>query len=209
MNQFSNEDWKELGIDTAKASARGGITGAALYGMTNFTKLSSPVSAASISSGIEIAVLCKRYNENEISIDALYDGAQMICVDSGIVALGATVGSALIPVPVIGALLGSLIAKQVNDELKKWLIKDEQELIVRMNEEYREYREIEEMKLRAFISKVIEKYRILNGLVGLAFNYEFDVIARVDASIQLARECSMGEDKIVKNRRELDSFFGY
>lgn len=36
LSQFDGDDWKELGIDTAGASAKGSIRGAVVYRMSNF-----------------------------------------------------------------------------------------------------------------------------------------------------------------------------
>ena len=209
LAQFTRSDWKELGLDTAKASGKGGITGAALYGLTNFTNMSSPVAAALVSSTFGVASLCKRYKKGEISISKLHEETQMICVDSTIVALGATVGLIVIPIPVLGALIGSIAANFANDYLKKWLSEDEQKEIQQFNKTYQEYIDNLDGRLKLFINRVMKKYEELNELVGMAFNYEVDVFIRLDASIQFARQMGVEECKIIHDKRGLDAFLGY
>ncbi|MHC1717715.1 MAG: hypothetical protein AB9883_03585 [Acidaminococcaceae bacterium] len=209
LKEFTVEDWKELGVDTAYASAKGGITGASLYGLTNYTKMSAPVAAAFISASFGIVNLYKRYKKGEMEVSQLYEEAQLICVDSSIVALGATVGSMLIPVPGLGALMGSLVSSTAREHFKKILFENELREIERMDYEYQKYNESLDANLRLFIDGIIEKYNKMNGMIGIAFNYEVDVLTRFDASVGLAKELGIPDNEIIKTKPGLDVFLGY
>ena len=205
LAQFAEDDWKEIGVDTAKASSRGGVTGAALYGLTNFTKMSAPVAAAFVSSSFGVASLCRQFKNGEISINKLHEETQTICVDSTIVALGATVGSIVIPIPVLGALIGSIAANIANDFLKNKLSEKEQEEILRLNVKYQNYNAHLHDRLQSLINTIMKKYDELDGLIGMAFNYETDVFTRFDASIQLAKKMGVPKDIIIWDNRGLDA----
>lgn len=209
ITEFTNDDWKEIGLDTAKASARGGITGAALYGLTNLTDLSSPVSAALISSTFGIASVYRRYKNKEITISDLYEETQLICVDSSIVALGATIGSIAIPIPILGALVGSTMATVSNDYLKKWLSEEEQKEIQRLYKDYTDYTDELNKTLKELISSVNKKYKELSGIVGIAFNYEIDIFIRLDASICFSTEMGVPTNKIIRDKSALNKYLGY
>ena len=209
LTQFTEDDWAELGLDTAKASSKGGITGAALYGLTNFTNMSAPVAAACISSSFGVASLCKQYKQGEITISKLHEETQVICVDSTIVALGATVGSIVIPIPLLGALVGSITANVMNDYLKKWLSEQEQKEILRLTAMYQANIDRLDARLSELLKTIMQKYEELNGIIGMAFDFDANVFIRLDASIQFAVKMGVPEEKIIRDRLGLRDFLGY
>ena len=56
LAEFTQEDWQDVGIDTVKGTAQGGIRGAAIYAMTNFTATPAAVANALVTAsfGVEI-----------------------------------------------------------------------------------------------------------------------------------------------------------
>ena len=52
LAEFTAEDWQEVGIDTAKGTALGGIRGGAVYAMTNFTATPAAVANALVTAKI-------------------------------------------------------------------------------------------------------------------------------------------------------------
>lgn len=46
LSEFTEEDWREVGVDTAKGTVQGGIRGVTIYTMTNFT--ATPAAVANI-----------------------------------------------------------------------------------------------------------------------------------------------------------------
>lgn len=117
IQDFTTEDWKELGIDTAKAAGEGGISGLAIYGLTNIAHIPTPVGAAGVSLVFSIVELVFDYHNGKISKAEFIDGCQTACINAVVSAVGAVVGGKLIPVPVLGEILGSIIAGNIFDEI--------------------------------------------------------------------------------------------
>ncbi len=117
IQDFTTEDWKELGIDTAKAAGEGGISGLAIYGLTNIAHIPTPVGAAGVSLVFSIVELVFDYHNGKISKAEFIDGCQTACINAVVSAVGAVAGGKLIPVPVLGEMLGSIIAGNVFDEI--------------------------------------------------------------------------------------------
>ena len=209
LTEFTVEDWKELGADTTRASAKGGITGASLYGLTNYANMSAPVAAAFISASFGITNLYSRYQKGEIEVSQFYDETQLICVDSSIVALGATAGSILIPIPGLGALVGTIVSSTAREHLKKILSENELREIERIDYEHQKYNESLDANLGLTINRIMEKYNKINGMIGIAFNYEADVLTRFDVSVSLAKKLGIPDIQIIETKPELDSFLGY
>lgn len=117
IQDFTNDDWKELGIDTAKAAAEGGISGLAIYGLTNYAKVSSPAAAAGVSLVFGLVELTHEYGCNHITKEEYLDGCLTIGINSVVCAVGAALGERLIPVPVLGGIIGSAIAGNICNAL--------------------------------------------------------------------------------------------
>lgn len=117
IQNFTVDDWKDLGIDTAQAAVEGGISGFAIYGITNYTNISSPIAAAGVSLAFGLVDLTHEYCGHKITKTEFLIGCQTICINSVICAVGARVGEWLIPIPILGSIIGSAIAGNICNEL--------------------------------------------------------------------------------------------
>lgn len=112
INEFTVDDWKDIGIDTAKAAAEGGISGFAIYSITNFTSISAGPAAAGVSLAFSVSELAYRKSTGSISDEEFTEGCQMAALNAAVSAVGAAIGQELIPIPLLGAWIGSFIATQ-------------------------------------------------------------------------------------------------
>lgn len=112
INEFTVDDWKDIGIDTAKAAAEGGISGFAIYSITNFTSISAGPAAAGVSLAFSVSELAYRKSTGAISDEEFKESCQMAALNAAVSAVGAAIGQELIPVPLLGAWIGSFIATQ-------------------------------------------------------------------------------------------------
>lgn len=112
INEFTVDDWKDIGIDTAKAAAEGGISGFAIYSITNFTSISAGPAAAGVSLAFSVSELAYRKSTGAISDEEFKESCQMAALNAAVSAVGATIGQELIPIPLLGAWIGSFIATQ-------------------------------------------------------------------------------------------------
>lgn len=112
INEFTVDDWKDIGIDTAKAAAEGGISGFAIYSITNFTSISAGPAAAGVSLAFSVSELAYRKSTGAISDEEFKESCQMAVLNAAVSAVGAAIGQELIPIPLLGAWIGSFIATQ-------------------------------------------------------------------------------------------------
>jgi len=117
INEFTTEDWKDIGIDTAKATAEGGISGFAIYGITNFTNIEAAPAAAGVALAISLSELTYCRVNGTISQDEFAERCQIAALNAAVSAVGAAAGQYLIPVPVLGAYIGSFIATKGLEKL--------------------------------------------------------------------------------------------
>lgn len=114
---FTQDDWKEIGVDTAKATAEGGISGLAIYGMTNLANIPTPIAAGAVSLGFGLVELATEYHNGKISKGEFINGCETVAINSVVCTIGAALGKHLIPIPILGSILGSAIAGNLCNEI--------------------------------------------------------------------------------------------
>lgn len=199
---LSAEDWKALGIDTAKGALVGGVTGASVYAMTNYANLSAPFAAAVVSASKGLMSLQSNYRNGDISLDEFTSMGLIICAESSIVGLATAAGQALIPIPVLGAVIGSLAGQMMINLLGK----DSGKTISALHKEMDAFIADLDTKYQHVVKTILDEFKLLGDLTEAAFDFElnFSLLTR---SVKLAKAYGVAEDRILKNIEEVDDYF--
>lgn len=72
--------------------------------------MSAPLAASFVSSSYGVARLYASYKKGEISEEDMIEQGEILCFDTSLNLLGSVIGQTLIPVPVLGAVIGSISA---------------------------------------------------------------------------------------------------
>lgn len=200
--ELSTEDWQALGIDTVKGAAVGGVTGASVYALTNYADLSAPFAAAVVSASKGLASLQADYQKGEIGLDELTSMGLMICAESSIVGLATAAGQALIPIPVLGAVIGSLAGQMMVNLLGK----DSGKTLSALRKEMESFTDNLEQKYHHVVNQILTEFKRLGDLTVAAFDFELNV-SLLNRSVELAQAYGVAEDKILKNAAEVDEYF--
>lgn len=121
LNELTQNDWKEIFKQTGIDSVKGGVSGGAIYVLTNAAGMSGPFAAALVSAILGIASQAIKLGKREISFDDFMYNMVNVSVETAISGVGAAIGQAIIPVPVLGAIVGSLVASTVLSIIKKYV----------------------------------------------------------------------------------------
>jgi len=205
--QFNNDDWKDLGINFAKGGAKGGISGFSIYSLTNFTDMSAPMASAFVSASFGIVKLAADFKQGKIGLDELVAHGQIVCLESGMVALGASIGQTLIPIPIVGTLIGSFSISTLISLTKKYLKDHEQEISAKLNQIYNEALKNIQIEYRKIVEEIIEEYNRLGTITQMAFNFECNAICRFKQSKQLAISYQIKEENILKDIDQINNYF--
>lgn len=204
ITEFSLEDWKEVGIDLGKGSAKGAISGISIYGLTKKIGLSAPFSSAIVSTIMGIASVYYNYKRGEITETEYADAACALSVEAGISAIGSAIGQAIIPVPVLGAIIGSAIAKASLEISRSIMDKKEAEFIKKLEQQYNELINKLDEECKEIIAKIDSYFNKLGGLIEAAL--DLDVNKKLQGSIRLCRFVGVQETIIIHDTGELDDF---
>lgn len=207
ITQFSTDDWKDVGVDFVKGGSKGGINGIAIFGLTNFTNFSAPLASAFVSASWGVSSLMVKYQKCEITLGELSEQGQLICLETSAVALGSIVGQTLIPIPVVGTLVGSIASQTLINITKGQLGNKEEELKRILLQEYEDVVENMDIAYRSIIENIMLEFERLGGLVDMSFDFRLNSKLRFDASIKLATEFKVEESEILESTEEIDDFF--
>lgn len=204
ITNFSLEDWKEVGYDFTKGGVKGGISGMSIYGLTKLGGFSAPFAGAMVSTAMGIASLASDYKKGEITKLDYSESACSLSVDAGLSAIGAAIGQTVIPVPVLGAIIGTATAK-ASLEISKYIYgKKETALIEQMQKEYDELVFNLDKEALEIIRQMDNYYSKLGGYIDAALDK--DAAKAFRGSIDLCYSLNVSKEEIIPNLSKLDEF---
>lgn len=207
IQDFDKDDWKEIGLSSAKAGTKGGVTAGSIYTLTNLTSLSAPFAGAVTSAAMGLSSLLTDLNNEQISMDEFVTQGQILCIEAGIAATGGAIGQIVIPVPVLGSIIGTVTANFVWGFAKDKLGKRELELKKILDAYTESILAKVELAYREIITKINSTYARYNSLIDAAFDVHVNSAVLAAASINLAVELGVDEHKILRSNADLDAFF--
>jgi hypothetical protein len=198
---YSSDDWKTLGIDTSKYAAIGGLSGAAIYGLTNYAGMAAPFAGAVVTATKGVAALIQQYKNGEITQNQFIDLGLIVCAESAVVGVCTAIGQTLIPIPVLGAVVGS-IAGTLLAGVGKSLLSSDRKAIETKIKDYQS--DLDEASM-IVIGKIEKEFKNLGDLTAAAFKLENNQCL-IQLSLELAKEHGVNINKLIKNHNELDDF---
>lgn len=118
ISEFTKDDWQHIFKVTGIYAAKGGISGGAIYTLTNITKMSAPVSAAIVSASIGVATQALKLYKNEITYDDFVYNTSEVATEAAVSAIGAFAGQMIMPVSGLGAIVGSIVSVSILQMIK-------------------------------------------------------------------------------------------
>lgn len=198
---FTADDWKEVGLDTAQGAASGAVTGGAIYLLTNYAGMAAPYAAAFVSAAKGVGSLVMQLNAGEIDFDQFMDLGMVVCAESAIVGLATMAGQTLIPIPVVGAVIGSLAGRMIAE----FATGKAEEVARRMREDMDRFLKTLDGKLRALIQSIDAEFDRLGAMAEVAFDIERNK-ALLRSSVQLATAYGVAESQLITSHQDLDDF---
>ena len=204
--EFSSEDWKDVGIITVKGTGESAVSGTALYVLTNWSDLPAPFAGAFVSGLIGVGELLRQYHAEEIDGEQFVDLSHIVASDAAIIGLASAAGQVLIPVPVLGAVVGSLAGKFVASAIKEAFGEAEAELIKRLAAYEKSALEQLDEEFRQYIQQLDVYFGNLEYFAQLAFDETVNTTLRLEASIQYAQIVGVADNLVLHTPKELDIF---
>lgn len=205
--EFSKQDWLEGGVEAAEGGLKGGISGLSIYGLTRVCGMAAPAAAAVASGTIGLVTAVANHRAGKLDDDEFVDLVVFNAIESTGAAVGATLGQALIPIPLLGAVVGSIAANVVLGQGKKFLNKAEHDALRARDAEIRAYVDGLDVELQAEYARILAEHDYHRALQERAFDVAANVELQLLGSIELARSLGVADEQILHTIAEADAYF--
>jgi hypothetical protein len=183
------------------------VSASAIRSLSNFDELAAPFAAAYVSASKEITRLGLQYRRGEIEKGEAVELLVLAGLDSSIVAMSTVVGQTVVPIPILGAVLGAAGGRLVAGMMRDNLAESERELIAALDDYSNSIIEGLDAEYRAMIDELDRRYGDLADLQHAAFDLELNASIRFGVSIDIAQEIGVSGDRILESESDVDSFF--
>lgn len=205
LKDFTGEDWADVASTTGFAVAKGGVRGCSIYWLTNFTATPAAVASSIVTAAFGVAEQANKLRRGEIGEQQFIENAELVCLETAVSALSSFAGQALIPVPVLGAVIGNTVGIIMYKAVSSSLSKREASLIERyLNDQHQldeqlagDYQELIE-KLDASMSDYLEV---------LERAFAPDVEVALLGSVELALELGVASEEILNSDEKVLAYF--
>lgn len=205
IKEFTTDDWIEISKDSGIGTLKGGVRGITIYALSNYTATPVAVASSLCTASFGVANEAYRYRNGEITQEEFLLNAEVLCVDVTVSALSSVIGQAVIPFPILGAVIGNTVGTLVCEIAKDNLTKKEQQLIKQYLEELQKYDKYLDKKLDDCILKLQDELRVYYSLLEKAFSLDYSIA--LEGSIRLAVSLGVSEKELLKNEQETDAYF--
>lgn len=205
LKEFSEQDWLDIAGETGFSFVKGGVRGLSIYALTNFTATSAAVASSIVTAAFGIAEQANKLRCGEIDQLEFIENAELVALEAAVSALSSFAGQALIPVPVLGAVIGNTVGTLMYKAVASSLSKQEAELIERYLGEQR----VLDEQLTAEYQDLIEKLdQGMSGYLGLLERaFSPDMEAALFGSVELARGVGVASDEILDSEEKVIAYF--
>lgn len=167
----------------------------------------APAAVVFLSGTYELINIVNLFRSNQINEDEFYNLIAQNGIDVSGLSLGAIVGQALIPAPVIGALIGTM-AMSTALKMGELVFNERERMILnRYEQDIQDFVDSLEKEHQKLYDELATKYNEITNLQETAFDLKLNIELNFMASIQLADKVGVREDKVLRNLKEIDDFF--
>ena len=205
LKDFSSEDWNEIGLQTGKGAIRGGVRGATVYTLTNFTATPGAVASAMVTAGFGVAQQVHRFRNGTVSELELIENAEIICLDASVSALSTLIGQVAIPVPILGAIIGNSIGMMLYNIGKDAFNEKEKEIINQYLDEISALEEKLSVEYAKYVESLSQSYAKFLNILTTAFSANAE--EAFACSIDLALKLGVPAEDILDSHSKITSYF--
>jgi len=205
LNEFTSQDWVDIAGDSGFGFLKGGVRGVSIYSLTNFTATSAAVASSIVTAAFGIAEQANKLRRGEIDELGFIENAELVSLEAAVSALSSFVGQALVPVPVLGAVIGNTVGIVMYTAVSTSLSKREAALI----ESYLSEQRVLDEQLAAEYQGLIEKLEasMSEYLVVLQRAFAPDVEVALLGSVELALELGVASEEVLDSEEKVLAYF--
>ena len=205
IKDFTSEDWNGIFKESGVSVVKGGVRGASIYVLTNYAATPAAVANALVTASFGIAQQVYLYRTGVISEREFILNSETLCVEVSVSAMASLVGQTVIPIPVLGAVIGNTVGMLIYQTAKDKLKWKERQLLEKYRKELRDLEWKLDREYRSYVEKLNEELRIYYSLLENAF--AIDCKAALEGSVRLGLQVGVPYGELLKNTEEIDHYF--
>lgn len=205
IKDFDQNDWKDIAGETGLGTVKGGIRGSSIYLLTNYTATPAAVASAIVTASFGVAEQAHQFRQGELDEVAFIENSEILCLDAAVSALSSFAGQVLIPVPVVGAVIGNAVGTMMYQFAKDNLSAKEQKLLEEHLNSIRQLDTDLQQQYRDYIIGLSENMKLFMDILDRAFAP--DIRIAFDGSVELAREMGVPTEEILDTKEKVFSYF--
>lgn len=205
LNDFAREDWEDIAGETGLGTVKGGVRGLSIYSLTNFTATPAAVASSIVTAAFGIAEQANKFRSGEIDELEFIENAEVVALEAAVSALSSLAGQALIPVPVLGAVIGNTVGTIMYKAVASSLSKREAALIESYLGDQRVLDERHATEFQGLIEALDAS--MSDYLEALDRAFSPDVEVALLGSVELALELGVASEEVLSTEEEIFAFF--
>lgn len=205
LRDFTQEDWAEVTRSSGAGFAKGGIRGVSIYALTNYTATPGAVASSLCTAAFGVAEQAHRFRMEEMGEVEFIESAEIICLDAAVSALSSALGQAIIPIPILGAVIGNTIGSLLYQTATDGLSSKEQEIIAQYAEEQKALDGVLDEQYQLLLNELRDNMQKYNVLLTEAFHP--NPKKAMEGSVSLALELGIPQSEVLDSIEKIDVFF--
>lgn len=205
LRDLTSEDWADIAKASGSGAVKGGIRGTSIYALTNFTATPGAVASSLCTASFGVAEQAHKFRNQEIDEVELIRASEIVCLDAAVSALSSSIGQVVIPIPVLGAVIGNTVGTIIYQTAKDNLSDCEQRVLA----EYEAQQKRLDAELTAEYELLLSRIRteMSEYICLLEAAFHPDPITALDGSMVLAEALGVPQCEILDTSDKMDSYF--
>ena len=205
IRNFTQDDWIEIAGETGIGTLKGGVRGISIYALTNYSKTPAAVSSALATAAFGVAEQVHLHRSGKITELQFIENSETLCLDASISALSSFIGQTVIPIPVLGAVIGNTVGATLYKIGKDTLSEHEQQIIQDYIDSATQLENDLSQDYCNYISLIEKNYSEYLGIVDQL--YSVNIYTSFEGSISLAKYFGIPTEDILDSKEKIQAYF--
>lgn len=205
IRNLDAEDWKDVAAKSGYGAVKGGVRGISVYTLSNYTATPAYMATAMVTSAFGIGEEIYKFNKGEIDEVTMIEQAELLSLDAVMSAVTSLLGQYVIPVPILGAIIGNTVGMFTYSKMKNSYFEKQAALFegyINELEEQKSWLDEEYKKLYEEIQVLISEFM---SICEMAFSV--DINEAFEGSIMLAKKMGVSDREILDSKEKIASYF--
>ena len=160
---------------------------------------------AEVTASFGVAAQAYQLQQGNIAQEDFIVNSEVLCLDVSVSAVASMLGQTLIPVPVLGAIIGNMAGMFMYQIAKDHLSEKEQSLIQNYRESFAALNKMLEECYQQLIAQLKKELTKYTSMLELAFDPNVNIA--FDGSIALADYVGVAQDRVLRSKADIDNYF--